>query len=218
MTTFKRLLLYCSLSGSLILFGMLIFSCSPKAGLTLTTGQSTTTTGTGVTTVTGNPLNFQLYKGLAVKLQAQVTLNLNSTNFSYPTDFEVPQVPINWNGNSFSGKLLESGAGEDITDLVNGELSADRKTLVKLTYSRTILKADNTGISFQVVVVNVPLDPSNTTGVYHFTGSSLQSNVTSIQYSDGPVIAGVISPTTSYVSTDWTNTTQMPTFFLTFAK
>jgi hypothetical protein len=48
----------------------------------------------------------------------------------------------------------------------------------------------------------------------------LQKYVAKIEYADGPLSGGQIVSTTTYISTDWQNTSygQMPTLKLTFAR
>ena len=161
---------------------------------------------------------LQVNGHLAVSLQADMTFLSGGRNLSFPTQLFVPPVPITRNGASFSGRLEESGPGEDVTDLVNGTVSPDGATLLSLVYSRQVLRSAGTGTFYQVTLQNLPL-ASATLGAYSGNGPGLQTYVTGIAYEDGPLNGTQIMPTTTYVSTDWAGASgQKPALTLTFSN
>jgi hypothetical protein len=119
---------------------------------------------------------------------------------------------------SFSGKLQESGPGEDITDRVSGTVSADGRILVSLVYSRQILRTNNSSTSFSVSLSNVPIDIGTILGSYNYSGAVIQGYISSITYVDGTIVSGQIVASTTYGSTDWGNIQQPPTLTITFGK
>ena len=209
------------------------FGCSQKHIPTTSTNQSkTTSTSVNSTVITSlvvssttttlssttNPIIWQRYANLGVKFHAVLTFSVNNSKISYPTDLAVPQVPSTWSGLSFSGKLPESGPGEDITDKVDGTVSTDGKVLVSLIYSRQILRTTNSGTSFSVSLSNVPLDVGNTSGTYGYSGTAIQGYISAISYADGTIVSGQIVASTTYVSSDWGSIQQPPILSITFGK
>jgi len=222
----KMLVKIIQVTAAIATVGLMSYGCTPKSitsSSTTTSATAVTTTSTSLTTTVSTSTTdlalLQQYKNLGVSFHAIVTFNINNTNASYPSDFTVPQVPITWNGLGFSGRLLESGPGEDITDEMTGTVTADGKTLASLVYSRQILRTTGSGtyfnITFQAVPVNITID---STGSFSFTGAAVQSYVTGINYADGPVVSGQVTASTSYVSTDWASSQQPPNLLLTFGK
>jgi hypothetical protein len=213
--TFVRLFLIGIIIAAMALMS---FGCTTKSTPTASTSTSTTLLPVSTTTITStstNTVNFQQYKSLAVDFRAVITFSISNTTTSYPTELAVPLVPITWNGLSFSGSLQESGIGEDVTDTVNGTVSADGKALVQLVYSRQIMRSTATGTYYSVTLQSVPLNAGIIAGLFNFTGSSIQGYATAINYIDGPIVSGQINATTTYVSTDWGNA-QPPTLSITF--
>jgi hypothetical protein len=183
---------------------------------TTTSPQSTSTAN--ITSVTTNTVVFQSFHSFAADFRAFITFTVSNTTASYPTELAVPQVPVTWNGLSFSGNLQESGPGEDITDEVSGTVSPDGNTLSQLIYSRKIMRTTNTGTYFSITLRGVPLNAGLITGLYSFSGALLQQYVITINYMDGPIVSGQIEASTAYLSTDWANTQQMPALTLTFGN
>jgi hypothetical protein len=198
---------------------LMSFGCTQKSTTSASTLTSTTLplSTTAITTSSMNTVNFQQYKSLGVDFRAVITFSISNTTTSYPTELAVPQVPITWNGLSFSGNLQESGVGEDVTDTVNGSVSADGKTLVQLVYSRQIMRTTATGTYYSITLQSVPLNAGTIAGLFNYSGANIQGYVKAINYIDGPIVSGQINAITTYISADWANT-QPPTLSLTFGN
>jgi hypothetical protein len=64
---------------------------------------------------------------------------------------------------------------------------------------------------------DIPLNAGTISGLFTYSGTAIQGFTTGTVYTDGPVTAGQITASTSYVSTDWSNT-QQPSLTLTFGQ
>lgn len=192
-----------------------VVGCSPSP----TPGPSPTTT-TPVTTTTG-PSHLAVLQGtgaFTVDFSALVTFRSGQSETTLPAVFFVHGVPIAWSGTAFAGHLEEQGAGEDITDTVQGSVSADGNTLVSLVYSRRVIRtAYSNGTAYTVTLKDVPLASASRVGAFQGNGADLQRYVAGVQYLDGQVSGGQIISNFEYVGTDWTaGGAQSPTLKLSF--
>ena len=154
---------------------------------------------------------------------ALMNFSFSGTTVTYATELTTASVPINWMATIFDGKLEETGAGEDVTDQIHGSISTDGQWVTDMFFSRSIVNSgNNTGIFYRITLHNVPLAGLDTTQIL---GSAIldkegdiQKYVTKVEYQSGPVVNGQISPTTTYLSTDWKNlqTGMIPILRFTF--
>jgi hypothetical protein len=125
--------------------------------------------------------------------------------YTYPTQMDVPAVPITWMGNIFNGKVTNSGQGYNLTDEVHGSVSSDGTWINEMTFSRKNLGQAG-GSNFSVTLLNVPLvkaDDNKTTTVASFLkkGTDIQKHVSKVEFN-----AGGASVSTTYVAIDWADT------------
>jgi hypothetical protein len=205
----------------------ILAACSAKTTLTSTPSASntatTSTTGSATTTspvqsptpgtntpLTGDPFWVEKKGGVGASLSAVMTLAVANQTRAYPTILAIPAVSIKWAGNVFDGQRQESGPVEDVLDQVHGSLSVDGKSFDSFMFSRVITRiSSNNGTSFRVTLQNIPIgeQPVGTPPFpgFEMSGADIQNYVVSIDYSEGPLDAGKIVPSTKYVSTDWNN-------------
>jgi hypothetical protein len=209
----------------LLLLAMLLSACqsappvSPSSSTTSSPpistppGSSTSPTATATLPagVPGSLADLQLYKHFSATLTVQAIFSMGGSQTpAFATLFAVPPVPISWSGAAFSGHLEEKGAGEDITDLVTGNVSADGRTLDSLVYSRQIIRPSlSTGNMFRITLAGVPLatvvnGAVSGLGTFSQTGPAVKGLVTGVEYADGPLDStGQIKSTTNLDSIDW---------------
>jgi hypothetical protein len=137
-------------------------------------------------------------KGCAVRLYGISTFNAFDQNFSWPTEFKLPPIPITWMGPIFTGHLETEGAGAAIYD-VHGGASEDGNWIETMYYSvNTFRPQQQTGVYFRITLRNIPLKAGSSQGaswkgIFEITGSDVQKYVGKIEFS-GP---------NKYLSTDW---------------
>ena len=68
---------------------------------------------------------LQQNRYLKGRLYGLAAFDYAGTIMTFPSEFTVASVPIEWMDVIFSGKLEEGGPGEDVTDQVHGSVSAD---------------------------------------------------------------------------------------------
>lgn len=187
----------------LISITMVSFACS-KANTT-----KTTTTSTTATTPQHYLALIQQNGYMTARLYGLMSFNFNGTTVSYPTELIIVSVPIVWMGQVFSGKLEETGPGEDVTDQVHGSVSADGAWLLNLTYSRQIVYNNGKAVAYSVSMKNVPVIDTKIgltdAPVTFKKQGDVQKYIDEIVYNDGSWDGKKITPNITYVSTDWTN-------------
>jgi hypothetical protein len=187
----------------LISITMVSFACS-KANTT-----KTTTTSTTATTPQHYLALIQQNGYMTARLYGLMSFNFNGTTVSYPTELIIVSVPIVWMGQVFSGKLEETGPGEDVTDQVHGSVSADGAWLLTLTYSRQIIHNNGKAIEYRVAVKNVPVIDTKkgltAPPVTFEKQGDVQKYIDVVEYNDGSWNGTTITPSIVYVSTDWKN-------------
>ncbi len=160
---------------------------------------------------------------LAVRLYGLTTFNYASTTATFPSEFFIPSVPIVWSGISFNGQLEEAGAGEDITDRVDGAVSSDATSVVSLVYSRQVIRRGvGNGTWYQVTLHNIPIvqitnGVASGLGIFEITGSAVEKYVAKVEYTDGPLSGQQIIATTTFGSIDWANESTHPNLKVTFS-
>lgn len=167
---------------------------------------------------------LQQNRYLTGRLYGLVTFDYAGTIITFPAEFAVSSVPIEWMEVIFSGKLAEGGPGEDVTDQVHGSVSADGTWLVSLLYSRQVIRATtNTRTFYRIMLRNMPIvklvgGVTTELGTFEEEGSDVQRYVDRIEYVDEPLRGS--GTVTTYLSTEWKNTVkgQMPTLKLAFEK
>jgi hypothetical protein len=184
------------------------------------------TVGLNATQAQGVLSRMQSTGNLSAFLYAVMTFEISGTEFAYPTQIAVDQVPITWMGSIFNGKVVESGPGEDVTDEVHGSISADGYWVESMYFSEQITRTNaKTGTFFRVTLRHTPVvneagGAIKDLGYFNQTSGDVQKYVAKIEYIDGPLINGKISPLSTYLSTDWKNGAkgQVPILKLTFAE
>ena len=174
----------------------------------------------------GNLALLQQYSYLTATFYGVMTFNISGTVFTFPSELAIPSVPITWMGPIFNGKLEQVGPGKDVTIEVHGSASDDGTWLDTVYYSQRIVQTlTKTGNFYRVTLRNVPIAKlvdgvATELGTFQKEGSDLQKHVEKIEFADGPLSGGQITPTTIYVSTDWKDATagQKPALKLTFEK
>ncbi len=208
-----------TLAGAILALTVFLPGCTPSAASTTSkqTGTTPPTTSTGP-----NHLTFlQGTASLSVDLFGLVTYRTGTATATFASVFFVHSGPVKWSGTTFSGHLEEAGAGEDITDTVEGSVSADGYNLVSLTYSRVIIRpAVANGTSYTVSLAGVPLASGSNVGAFQLAGAGVQKYVSAIKYADGKLNGTQIVSSFEYVSTDWANTnpSEQPTLKVTFGQ
>ncbi len=186
---------------ALVLLVALMTACKDAPA----TSPSTTATATPTTT---GPSHLAILQGtgtFTADFTALVTFRSGQSETTLPAVFFVHRVPITWSATSFAGHLEEQGAGEDITDAVQGAVSADGNMLVSLIYSRRVIRPVlGSGTAYTVILKDVPLGFGRSTGVFQGSEADVQRYVAAIQYADGLLSGGQIISSIEYVGTDWT--------------
>jgi hypothetical protein len=154
---------------------------------------------------------------LSVTFFAVVTLDAVTQTFPFPAEFDLPQMPITWNGPSFSGRTEEGGPGEDVTDQVGGNVSSDGSIVESLVYSRRIMRqSQHNGTYYRLTLQNLPVS----SGSFVKAGADLRQYVAKLEYAEGNIVNGEISPNVTVTSVDWTNPNpgQMPRLNVEFSR
>jgi hypothetical protein len=174
----------------------------------------------------GNLARLQQAGNLTGFLSGYMNFKISGTEFAFPTQLTVDQVPIYWMKTIFNGKVEKAGPGEDLTDEVHGSLSEDGDWVESMYYGEQITRpSSKTATFFRVTLRHVPLQILNgpadkEIGVFNLSNGDLQKYVEKIEYRDGPWNNGQITPLSEYLSIDWNNTERgkVPVLRLTFAE
>jgi len=171
-------------------------------------GQSTTST----VNIQSSLSVIQQYKYLIARFYGSMTFDFKGTPFTFPTELTISSVPVTWMGQIFDGSTENNGPGNDVTDEVHGSVSADGKWVLMLSYSRQIARPAQKSIFYRVTLKNVPIDKAGFgTGVASGTfdeSGDVQKYIDKIEYMDGIFENGQITPSITYISTDWSNPNQ----------
>lgn len=162
---------------------------------------------------------------LSVRFYGMMTFDFAGTTVTFPSEFAVSSVPIDWEGRIFSGKAEGGGPGGDVTQQVHGSLSPDGEWVDSLSYSWQITRTANNAVTLRRVTLrNLPIvqiagGSATELVVFEKAGADLQKHMERIEYVDGLLSGGKMVSTTTYVGTDWKNSNkgQVPTLKLVFA-
>jgi hypothetical protein len=220
--TFLRQKLPYGIAAAVLVLILSLTSCTSPASGTISPNSSPALSGSQ-----NNLAVIQEYGNLSARFYGLMTFKSSGTEVSFPSEFSVPPVSINWMGGVFNGKLEETGAGEDVTYEVHGGMSADGNWVDSVYFSRQILRksANNSGSFFRVTLRSVPMvstvnGAASQLGSFEKTGADVQKYISKIEYADGPMNGNQIASNTDYVSTDWknTNSARMPVLKLVLGK
>lgn len=218
MSDMRNHVLHCSrlvLAATTAVLILILAACAPKVPPPATVPSATVNSR-------DNLFSLREYASLTVTMSCLMTFDCYKTTFTWSSEFAVQDVPIDWMDRIYSGRLDKSSPGNDTTDLVHGSVSADGEWLDSAMFSRQVSRAlQKTSTMYRVTLRNLPIASLvRDQCKFEKTGADLQKYVVKIEYLDGPLSGTQIVPNTTYLSTDWQNTTagQTPALKLQFSK
>ena len=149
-------------------------------------------------------LTYSVFGNVSARLFGLATFEADGQTASYPIEFAVPPITINWMGAIFNGQLEKAGGGQDTTYKVHGSMSTDGKWIESMVFSREILRPVYGWDFFRVTLRNVPLtstrdENGNERAVSNKVSSDVQRYLMGIEYNVAP-------SSFVYVSTDLSDT------------